>query len=267
MRTPLPPFDVAAFAADSECRLRASAEAERRSTAPPPPYASVHPARSPQLPASPGTPAAPAGPSAAVEAILDCARRAELTRALLRIGGMSREEAARVLRAELERVEAEERVAPVRALMTALAATVAELGGVADEKTQGERAILVLEDDVQLRDRITVALEALGHTVRTAPRSDVLTEISAHEVAAVIVGVDGGGGAAWQLLRELLPLEGVPTIVGARMAGPGLESLAAEAQADDFVRFDLAVDELVEELGTIFAALGVTRGPAQALDD
>ncbi len=252
IRTPPPPFDLQAFAADSECRLRACAEADRRSTAPPPPYhGSVFPSGS-------------KGDTAIAPLLVDCARRTDLARAQLRVGSMSAEEASRAICAELARVRDAGPSEALSTLTATLGSAFAELGGFPVDENGGASSVLVLEDDVDLRDRLTLSLEAIGYRVHAACRSEALTELAAHNAVAVIVGVDPSSeSSVWELLRGVLPLEGVSVVVGGRSAAPGLEALAAEAGADAFIRFDLGVHELIEELGTLFSALGLAE--AQAL--
>lgn len=197
-------------------------------------------------------------------ALLDCARRAELTRAQLRIGGLSAGEAGRVLRAELARVREVGVSDALGVLAISLGAAFGELGGVGEEESRSVGTVVVLDDDVDVRDRLTVAIEAIGHRVCSAGRGEALKELAAHDMVAVLVGVDRGGGSCWEVLRGMLPLEDVAIVIGGRGACAGLETLAADAGADDFVRFDLAIHELIEELGTIFVALGLTRRQAMS---
>jgi CheY-like chemotaxis protein len=256
VRTPLPPFDLVAFAKDSETRIRAFAEASRRPTGPPPAF---HPSLSrPDEPAAAG---AEALSTPIQTALRDCARRAELARAQLRVGGMSRQEATSAIRAELARVREEcdaAKVDAISALASALEGAIVALGGEHDDPLYPTH-VLVLDDDLAVRDRVTVAVEALGFRVRAADGVDALTELAAHATPhAVLVGGGASGSSkGWEVLSRMLPLEGVPLVVGGRVGGTGLEALVRAAGADDYVRFDLPICELIAELDAIFTALGV----------
>jgi CheY-like chemotaxis protein len=261
VRTPLPPFDLAAFAQESESRILAFAEAAKRPTAPPPPF---HPSRNPRERSSSRVDLLPAGVEAT---LLECARRTELTRAQLHVGEMSREEAARVIHGELGRIDEAGAGASsaLGAMARALAEAVLELGGASDgDEITPERHVLVLEDDPTLRDRVTVAVEALGFRVRAAAGQEALTELVAHDTPGVVILGDGMGGGSnvWEPLRGMLPLDGVPLVVGGRATGAGIDALICATGADDYVRFDLSVADLVKELGAIFTALGLRAGKA-----
>lgn len=254
VRTPPPPFDLVAFAKDSETRIRAFAEASRRPTGPPPPF---HPSLN-----QPDEAAGAEALSSPVEtALLDCARRVDLARAQLHVGGMSRQEATSAIRAELARVREECALAnaeAVGAMGAALEAAIVALGGDHEEPLHPTH-VLVLEDDPAVRDRVTVSVEALGFRVRAAAGGHALTELAAYATPhAVLVGGGANGGSkGWEVLRRMLPLEGVPLVVGGRVGGTGLEALVRAAGADDYVRFDLPICELIAELDAIFTALGV----------
>jgi CheY-like chemotaxis protein len=256
VRTPPPPFDLVAFAKDSETRIRAFAEASRRPTAPPPEF---HPSLS--RPDEPATAGADALSSPVETALRDCARRTELARAELRIGGMSRQEASGAIRAELARVREEcdtAKLGAIGAMAAALEGAVVGLGGEHEDPLHATH-VLVLEDDPVVRDCVTVAVEAIGFRVRAADGVHALTELAAYATPhAVLVGVGASGASkGWEVLSRMLPLEGVPLVVGGRIGGTALESLVRAAGADDYVRFDLPICELIAELDAIFTALGV----------
>jgi CheY-like chemotaxis protein len=256
VRTPPPPFDLARFAQDSESRIRAFAEASKRPTGPPPPF---HP--SVNLHELPRAGLAPPLPPGVQASLLECARRAELTRAQLRLGGVSRHEATNALRAELVRIREESESAKIDAISAMTIALEGAIVALAGEPADTMHAahVLVLEDDLAIRDRVTVAVEALGFRVRAAAGVHALTELAAHSTprAVLVGGGTGGASKGWEVLSRMLPLEGVPLIVGGRAGGTGLEALVRAAGADDYLRFDLPICELIVELDAIFTALGV----------
>jgi CheY-like chemotaxis protein len=251
-RTPPPPFDLAEFARDSESRLRASAETDAHSTAPPPPYhpASVHP-----MPVQDE----PHGwlPPALQTEVLDCARRTALARAQLRIGNLSREEAARALGAELAGIEGAARGAhseTLQAIAGALREAIEELGSASDGVSLRRRRVIVIEEEEAVRDRITLAVEVHGYLARAAASAAAVTRLtSADSPDVILVGVSPAGAPQLcAMTREVLRAADAPVIAFARASGAKLEELAREAGASLYFSSDLSLDGLIAELGVIF---------------
>jgi hypothetical protein len=129
-RTPVPPFDVDAFARELEAALHTTAATGERPSLPRPPL----------LPSSLEAPSTSRSPNRIREPLalrlFECAACAEDLSRAVRVGELSREEAARVARTELDSLDAVVARAgdePLRAALTQLTALIEELGGIGDE--------------------------------------------------------------------------------------------------------------------------------------
>jgi CheY-like chemotaxis protein len=184
--TPWPPFDIEAFARDSERRLRAADAVDRIDTAPPPPH---HPASI----------AAPERAALTNDVIalpvegrlVESAARVRVLQAQISTGGVSREVAANVLRLELNALEAETRDAeaePLAAMMSAMREAVEEIGGITGFTHCVPLQVIVVDADDGSRERVALAVESLGHAVRSVKSlADLPKVASTHSVDAILV--------------------------------------------------------------------------------
>jgi hypothetical protein len=263
LRTPLPPFDPATFARESESLLSTASSSE---TVPPPPlYPSL----------LRGTPCG--APTECVSVTLqsclrDSAHRASLLASTLRMGALSREEAARALRLELEGLEIAadgSRADSVKEIIAGLRDVIEELGGIAGESPAPPREVVVLDASRETASFLALALESHGHRVRLAASvADVALSSEEIEdgigVDAVFVAIDHPEADTSrpfsQMLREVVGWKAVPVVLYGRAPLSRLSSLASQAEADGAIRIDTGVDEFIEAVGSVLHSLPRSRG-------
>jgi CheY-like chemotaxis protein len=186
--TPWPPFDIEAFARDSERRFRAAEVVEKSSTAPPPPY---HPASMSPATEEPVPPAAEVLARPIEDRLAECAARVRPLQSQLTSGGISREVAANVLRLELNALEAEAQDARAHSLVAVIVAlreAVEVIGGIAGFTHCVPLEVIVVEDDATVRERVALAVESLGHAVRSAKGlADLAKFARAHAPDAIFI--------------------------------------------------------------------------------
>jgi hypothetical protein len=228
--TPHPGFDVAKFARESERRLHV--EPNARASIPPPLTSHLH----------------------------ECKSRIALLRSELAVGGLSREEAANVLRVELSQMATSARCAEAPALvewLKELADALGELGG-PGARTQGDPLhVLVVDGDASARERIALAVESLGHAARSGATVREVEEGGDGQAPDILVisaaqagsGPEPGLGAA---VRELAR-GGIARIVLYASSAATDTSAAAEAWGAHrcVCPPGAGVDALTSELGPI----------------
>jgi hypothetical protein len=254
--TPWPPFDLAAFARDSERSFRAAEATASVSTAPPPPF---HPAS-----IAPGPERAPASLTATIqERFEECASRVRLLPAQLRGGEMSREDAANILRLELNELELAAKSAhadSIVVMVAALRTAVEELGGIAGHIHSEPLHIVVLDDDETTRGRVALAIESMGHAVRSAASVAELGKLAAAKAPDAVVASAAlhGPGPKPQfcsMVREAARAERVRVIVYANVTRAGLERVAGETGAQHSFSASAGHDGIVEQMNAILADL------------
>jgi hypothetical protein len=223
--TPWPPFDLAAFARDSE---RALGQAD---TAP------------------------EVLPSSLQRQLREAASRTLLLGAQLRKGALSRDEAAHALRSELAVLEAEasrREVASLAAMASALRAAIEEIGGIAVNDAR-RLEVVVLEEDPDVSARVALAVESLGHTARVASSIVEVARLSAARAPqAVLVGASHVGTHAqselFPLLREVSGTEGVKVLIFGNVAGAELTALAASAGVERCFSAAVGVEAIMDQI-------------------
>jgi CheY-like chemotaxis protein len=255
--TPLPPFDPGAYARDSESGLHPRPECE---TSPPPP---LYPA---SLGAIPGPPRVPGCASSPLETQMsECARRAELLATTLRVGALSREEAGRILRTELDALEVGARGTPpsaLRPLALRLRDVIEELAGIAEESVEVGREVLVLDADPATAALVALALEAHGHFARRAASLADLTRLPVEAtVRAIFMAMDFPGADLGQPFCRMLPVivqsEGIPVVVYGRASEMRLAAVAERVEADAALRIDTRIEDLVPAIGALLERITV----------
>jgi hypothetical protein len=166
--TPWRAVEVERIARESERRIRAAEAVAKTPTAPPPPF---HPAS-----IGPGALDGGAGdfgealPRAVRRRLAECSARFEIVLSHLRAGGLSRQEAATVVRVELQSLEAATKGAQLpsaSAMLAAMRLLSEELSGVAGQIPCDPLQIVIIGEEVDARERLAVAIETLGHSVRS----------------------------------------------------------------------------------------------------
>jgi hypothetical protein len=237
--TPQPGFDVAAFARESERRMRASVDAgeagEKTSTAPPPPY---HPASIPP-PAPQPSRSTHAGLAVLDAPLREGHARTALARSELAAGRLSHEEALKVLRLEIAAVEVNARAvaaAPLASWLGQLGRTLDDILGPAMATGRKPMCVAVVDGDAIARQRIALALESLGHAARTFGALAELPRASRAEApdAVFVVAELGGEHPATgfgEVVRELAHNEHASVVVYTSEARPDVATLARERGA------------------------------------
>ncbi len=260
--TPLPPFDPEVFARESELHLLARNACK---TLPPPP---LYPASFKE--------GAPAGAltervSVTLQSCLrDAARRAALLASTLRMGALSREEATRALRLELDTIEAAadgSRADSVSAIVASLRDLIEEIGGIAGESPAPPWEVVVLDTSVETASFIALALESHGHRARVATSLEDLglardadDEVGVDAVFVAIDHPEANPDVPFsRTLREVAGCEGLPIVLYGRAPQDRLASLAARAEADCALRIDTGVDEFLEAVGALLERLPWSR--------
>jgi methylmalonyl-CoA mutase cobalamin-binding subunit len=223
--TPWPPFDLAAFARDSE---RALGQAD---TAP------------------------EVLPSSLQRQLREAASRTLLLGAQLRKGALSRDVAALALRSELSVLEAESTrrdVASLAAIWSALRAAIEEIGGIAQADAR-RLEVIVLEEDPDVSARVALAVESLGHTARVASSIVEVARLSAARAPqAVLVGSAHVGTHAsselFPLLREVSGSETVKILVFGNVGPADLATLAKDAGIDRCFSAAVDVESIMDQL-------------------
>jgi CheY-like chemotaxis protein len=262
--TPWPSFDLAAFARESETSLKAADASEGREkseradkpTAPPPPF---HPASL----------RAPSRVRSIVEAItaslhariLECTDRTQLVRTQLRIGGLSREEAARALVAELGALEweAARNGSSIAQLTVALRTMIEELAGLAGQSEGVQFDVVILDESAETRARVALAVESIGHVARGASSLSELAILAARRMPDAIFVAAASDGARQPeicaLLREVVRSDSVAVVLFATARDSNVEQIAREAGATRSFRAYEEIEVMKEELRDVFGAL------------
>ncbi len=263
--TPCPTFDLQAYARDSETSLRAGdledalGMLDKLPTAPPPAFhpASIHPSGAHLRDVTEIV------PPALRARMIECAERAQLLRTQLRIGGLTREEAARALTSELTAVETEAtsfHVPSIAAMTSALRAAVEELGGITGEGRGVQFDVIVLDDEGMRRARVALAVESLGHVARGATSLTELAILASErmpDVVFVAATVDAVARhvEVCTLLREVVRSESVPIVVFAAATGARLYEVARAVGAERCFSADYEIESIMEQLTGIFGEL------------
>ena len=194
----------------------------------------------------------------------ECANRVQMLRGQLSKGDMSREEVANVLRLELLALEDEARASLATSLVvvvSALRAAVEELGGISHDIHVAPLDIVVLDEDATTRDRIALAIESMGHAVRTASSVAELGRLAqSHVPNAIAVAAEMHGPTPQPhfcaMLREAARSERARVIVYTATPGTSLTDVARDTGATHCLSASVPLEGIVEQLGRMLA--GVT---------
>jgi DNA-binding response OmpR family regulator len=120
--------------------------------------------------------------------------------------------------------------------------------------------VLVVDDDDQLRDLLTLVLQGEGFSVAEAGEADAaLREIRRGEIDIVVLDVALGTGDGRAVLAEIRKLGEMPAIMISAHGEPADRVLALRLGADDFLVKPFSPVELVARIESI---LRRSRGPA-----
>jgi CheY-like chemotaxis protein len=258
--TPWPSFDLEAYARDSETELcAADVEVDKIPTAPPPRF---HPASIQPEEASHRSVTELVPPPLRAR-LLECAERTHLLRTQLRIGGLTREEAARALTSELTTLEiqaAQLRAHSITSIAVALRAAIEELGGIAGQARGLSFDVIVLDDDASSRARVALSIESLGHVARGATTLTELALAAADRMpdaifVAAAVDATTHHIEVCTLLREVVRSERVAIVVYADEPAAKLAELAQAVGAERYFRAEFEIEAIMEQLSGLFAQL------------
>lgn len=219
----MPEFDVTEFARESDSKVRALSSLE----------------------------SLPARERALRDGLAPHAHRMALVRALLRVGGVSRVEGARALRAELRALEHEASLAhdeAMEAMANALRLAIEELGGLTDEAEIVHEAVVWVGADAIARDHIAVAAETQGVGVRVATCAEAFwAQCQDRRPDIVVVDADVTGFApeeVCRLVHEAAPT--VPVVLLARgLSTDDLGALEQRTRAARCLDIDVGSDALI----------------------
>ena len=264
--TPWPSFDLAAFARDSETNLSALAALDKLPTAPPPPF---HPAsiQTGVGKSGQGVPGSGARLRSTVESIsaplrtriVECTERTQLVRTQLRVGGLSREEAARALASELTTLETEAARggSSIAQLTIALRTAIEELAGIAGLAPSVQFDVIVLDDRADTCARVALAVESLGHVARAATSLTELAILATRRIPdAIFVAAtadDARQPEVCTLLREVVRSEHVAIVIYA--ATGAIEEIARIAGTKWWFRTDDEIEVMMREVESVFGSL------------
>ena len=269
--TPWPSFDLAAFARDSETNLSALAALDKLPTAPPPPFhpASIKSDLGKSEFGKPGhsEPGSGARLRSTVESIsaplrariVECTERTQLVRTQLRVGGLSREEAARALASELTTLETEAARggSSIAQLTIALRTAIEELAGIAGLVPSVQFDVIVLDDRADTCARVALAVESLGHVARAATSLTDLAILATRRIPdAIFVAAaadDARQPEVCTLLREVVRSEHVAIVIYA--ATGAIEEIARIAGTKWWFRTDDEIEVMMREVESVFGSL------------
>jgi CheY-like chemotaxis protein len=185
-------------------------------------------------------------------------RRTALLAALTRAGGLEGARAACVLRAELRDLETAATAADMPGITAMVRATreiVEHLGGVRLPLWR-VRDVLVLDDNEITRDLLALALEAEGHTVRTAADLNELSKAVRERKPHVLITEARLPGAPDDrfcgFLRTVMKIDSIPIVIFSSAQGGELATLALNAGADLYLSKDQGISDLIKELTRLF---------------
>ncbi len=248
--TPAPLFDIQAFARESDRKARGTQVVHDASEA--------SPRRGETLPSAPDPAPLPRAEErlALAHSLGEHAHRTALLRALLRVGGVSRVEGARALRAELGAIEDEAAKAsdsPLAAMAGALRLAIEEIGGLSGERSRSSEILVWVGRDDVLLGNVAVAAESQGIAVRVASGvASFWAECLERRPSLVAVRVDACGFSAEEictLVRQALGPDVSIVLLG-------LVDTADVGQAEDVgatraFRGAVGVDELIAALAEL----------------
>ena len=125
-------------------------------------------------------------------------------------------------------------------------------------------AILVVDDELQIRRLLRLTLESSGFAVREADTGQAgLAEAASHTLDAVILdlGLPDMGGV--EVLRRLREWSRVPVLVVTVRAAEGDKVQALDAGADDYVTKPFGTAEIIARLRAILRRIQPDERPAK----
>ncbi|MFC1624661.1 response regulator [Candidatus Omnitrophota bacterium] len=113
--------------------------------------------------------------------------------------------------------------------------------------------ILVVNDEVSLREAIRSELSAKGYDVSTVPSADQALAIIFQEVFdLILLDINVGGGAGVSLLKKVREAKkDLPILIYSASLTPELEKEAMAAGANEVLKKDTATPQIVEQIGKI----------------
>ncbi|MFH1594502.1 MAG: response regulator [Candidatus Omnitrophota bacterium] len=113
--------------------------------------------------------------------------------------------------------------------------------------------ILVVDDEVGIRELLRKALEIKGHTVSTVPSADQsLTIIRRQEFDLLILDIGLGEESGLTLLKKIRGYnKEIPIIIYSGSVTADLEKEARIAGANEVLKKDIGIEPLVEQIGKV----------------
>jgi DNA-binding response OmpR family regulator len=128
---------------------------------------------------------------------------------------------------------------------------------------------LLIEDDLSVRDAVSIAFEELGFLVRAQPTGEQLAEVVQDfrpDVAIIDVQLPSGPDG-YRLARQVISLAGVPVVF--LTAADGLDDRLAgfEAGGDDYIVKPFAMAELLARVRAVLRRCGRLQSPVLEVRD
>jgi DNA-binding response OmpR family regulator len=134
--------------------------------------------------------------------------------------------------------------------------------------TSASRALLI-EDDLSVREAVTIAFEGLGFVVQAHPTGEQISEL-VHDFRPDVAIIDiqlPAGPDGFELARKVISLAGVPVVF--LTAADGLDDRLAgfEAGGDDYVVKPFAMAELLARVRAVLRRSGRLESPVVEVRD
>lgn len=119
-----------------------------------------------------------------------------------------------------------------------------------------KKSIMVVDDDLDILEAISLMLEDAGYTVKTTNKGDFVEHLDTHDLPAMIIldmllsGSDGRDIA--QQLKAQEATKQIPIVM--LSAHPKAEQEAQLSGADDFLSKPFEIDELLEKVARLTAS-------------
>ncbi|MFC1698871.1 response regulator [Candidatus Omnitrophota bacterium] len=116
--------------------------------------------------------------------------------------------------------------------------------------------ILVVNDEVALREQIQSALSAKGHEVKTVPSAEQALAIIFQEMfELILLDINLGGGAGISVLKKVRESKkDLPIVIYSASLSAELEKEAMAAGANEVLSKDIGIPQIAEQIGKIVKA-------------
>lgn len=131
----------------------------------------------------------------------------------------------------------------------------------------GERRILIVDDDPQLRDTMTIMLQSQNYNVHVAPTGkDGLSQAQEYAPDLILLDVVLPDMEGFEVVRELRQISNIPVLM---LTGRGESSdivSGLDSGADDYLIKPFKSDELLARVRALLRRVPVSDQPIVAVD-